>query len=120
MGDFGLSGRYGSPMIAGGSITRDQAIASKPSIWRPADAKGKTRVNLPAEAPRYPETRHTMPRVHHNINHIAVTDRPGKDTYDPVLLGGKSVIDHYPYAAATEKECMADPIGEMAAMRAGH
>ena len=76
------------------------------------------RVHLPADAPRYPETRHTLPKTHHNINHIDITDRPGKDTYDPVLLGGKSVTDHYPYAAATEKECMADPVGEMAAMRA--
>tara|TARA_B100000787_G_scaffold137605_1_gene106454 strand:+ start:198 stop:563 length:366 start_codon:yes stop_codon:yes gene_type:complete len=109
-----------SPYIAGGHTVTGQALAHRPSIFRDPNAKGKARVILPKEAPRYPETRHTLPKKHHNINHIDITDRPGKDHYDPVLLGGKSVIDHYPYAAATEKECMADPIGELEAMRAGH
>ena len=109
-----------SPYIAGGQTVTHQALAQQPSIWRPADAKGKARVNLPKEMPRYPETKHTRPKIHHNTNHDDITDRPGIDHYDPVLLGGKSVIDHYPYAASTEKEIMADPLGELEAMRASH
>lgn len=109
-----------SPYIAGGHTVTEQALARQPSIFRDPNAKGKARVILPKEAPRYPESRHTLPKKHHNINHIPITDRPGKAHYDPVLLGGKSVIDHYPYAAAAEKECMSDPLGELAAMRAGH
>ena len=109
-----------SPYIAGGLRPTDQSLARQPSIFRDPNALGKARVILPKEAPRYPETRHTLPKKHHNINHIKITERPGKAHYDPVLLGGKSVIDHYPYAAAAEKEGMADPIGELEAMRAGH
>ena len=79
--------------------------------------------------------------MHHNITHYMVTERPGKEVYDPVLLGGKSVrcarttplsrgacvsvrpgmpqlIDHYPYAGCTTKEVVADPLGEIASMQA--
>ena len=30
-------------------------------------------------------------KVVHNITSFPVTDRPGTESYDPVLLGGKSV-----------------------------
>ena len=48
------SGR--SPYIAGGEVRAPPA----PSIWRPADAQGKPRVNLPTENGKFPETKHTM------------------------------------------------------------
>ena len=109
-----------SPCIAGGLNVTQQAISLRPSIFRDPDAKGKARVIMPKENASYPDSRHTLPKRHHNINHIPLSERPGKEHYDPVLLGGKSVIDHYPYAAATSKECYGDPIGELVAMRAGH
>ena len=109
-----------APCIAGGLNVTQQAIALRPSIFRDPDAKGKARVIMPKENASYPDSRHTLPKRHHNINHIPLSERPGKGHYDPVLLGGKSVIDHYPYAAATSKECYGDPVGELAAMRAGH
>ena len=60
VGEFGLSGR--SPMIqAGGLNMKEETAKSKPSIWRPPDHEGKPRVHLPAEAARYPETKHTLP-----------------------------------------------------------
>ena len=60
IGEFGLSGR--SPMIqAGGLNMKEETAKSKPSIWRPPDHQGKPRVHLPAEAARYPETKHTLP-----------------------------------------------------------
>ena len=97
------------------------------------------RVNLPPENPKYPETKHTLKcaalcspftsllcmfvfsphftffslsrrTVIHNINQYQVTDRPGTESYDPVLLGGKSLVDHYPYAAITPKECLVNPL----------
>ena len=109
-----------APCIAGGLNVTQQAIALRPSIFRDPNAKGKARVIMPKENASYPDSRHTLPKRHHNINHIPLSERPGKGHYDPVLLGGKSVIDHYPYAAATSKECYGDPIGELVAMRAGH
>ena len=109
-----------APCIAGGLNVTQQAIALRPSIFRDPNAKGKARVIMPKENASYPDSRHTLPKRHHNINHIPLSERPGKGHYDPVLLGGKSVIDHYPYAAATSKECYGDPVGELAAMRAGH
>ena len=32
----------------------------------------------------------------HNITSFSVTDRPGTESYDPVLLGGKSVRGRLP------------------------
>ena len=46
----------------------------------------------------------------HNITSFPVTERPGKESYDPVLLGGKSLVDHYPYAAITAKEVLVNPL----------
>ena len=39
-----------------------------------------------------------------------MTERPGTESYDPVLTGGKSLVDHYPYAAITPKEVLVNPI----------
>ena len=50
-----------------------------------------------------------MKKVVHNITAFSVTDRPGTESYDPVLLGGHSLVDHYPYAAITPKEVLVNP-----------
>ena len=47
----------------------------------------------------------------HNITSFPVTERPGTESYDPVLLGGKSLVDHYPYSAVTHKEVLVNPYG---------
>lgn len=106
----------GAPMICGGESMRELSKKDPPSIWRRPDAVGQPRVHLPAEAPKYPESKHTMTKTHHNVTHYPITERPGTEIYDPVLLGGKSLIDHYPYASATDKEVACDPIAEMATM----
>jgi len=49
-------------------------------------------------------------KVVHNITSFPVSERPGKESYDPVLLGGKSLVDHYPYAAITAKEVLVNPL----------
>ena len=49
-----------SPMIAGGVSVREKVQASQPSIFRDPAAQGTARVRLPAEAPKYPESKHTM------------------------------------------------------------
>ena len=95
-------GEYITPMIAGGSVTKtgsSMSVFGAPSIFRPAGHEGKPRVmsSLPAENPTYPETKHTLKKTVHNITAYPMTDRPGTDTYDPVLAGGKSLCDHYPY-----------------------
>ena len=46
----------------------------------------------------------------HNITSFPVSERPGTESYDPVLLGGKSLVDHYPYAAITAKEVLVNPL----------
>ena len=48
-------------------------------------------------------------KVVHNITSFPVSERPGTESYDPVLLGGKSLVDHYPYAAITPKEVLVNP-----------
>ena len=48
-------------------------------------------------------------KVVHNINVYPMTDRPGTESYDPVLLGGKNLTDHYPYASVTVKEGNIEP-----------
>ena len=40
----------------------------------------------------------------HNITQFPVSDRPGSESKDTVLLGGKNLTDHYPYASVTRKE----------------
>jgi hypothetical protein len=49
-----------TPMRFGGTdvptIVNDRQV----SIFRPADSVGVPRVNLPAENPKYPETKHTL------------------------------------------------------------
>ena len=45
----------------------------------------------------------------HNITSYPVTERPGTESYDPVLLGGKSLVDHYPYASISAKEVLVKP-----------
>ena len=99
-------GEYITPMIAGGAVTKtgsSMSVFGAPSIFRPAGHEGKPRVmsSLPAENPTYPETKHTLKKTVHNITAYPMTDRPGTDTYDPVLAGGKSLCDHYPYTNAT-------------------
>ena len=103
-------GEYITPMIAGGAVTKtgsSMSVFGAPSIFRPAGHEGKPRVmsSLPAENPTYPETKHTLKKTVHNITAYPMTDRPGTDTYDPVLAGGKSLCDHYPYTNATSNPC---------------
>ena len=45
----------------------------------------------------------------HNITQFPVTDRPGSESKDTVLQGGKNLTDHYPYASVTVKEGNVDP-----------
>ena len=103
-------GEYITPMIAGGAVTKtgsSMSVFGAPSIFRPAGHEGKPRVmsSLPAENPTYPETKHTLKKTVHNITAYPMTDRPGTDTYDPVLAGGKSLCDHYPYTNASPNPC---------------
>ena len=103
-------GEYITPMIAGGAVTKtgsSMSVFGAPSIFRPAGHEGKPRVmsSLPAENPTYPETKHTLKKTVHNITAYPMTDRPGTDTYDPVLAGGKSLCDHYPYTNAPLNPC---------------
>ena len=124
-----------SPMVhCGGKTVPEQVKAARTSIFRPVDSNYAPRVNLPPENPKYPETKHTLKcvrgagreyaracrvptplcaRCHrktvHNITSYPVTERPGTESYDPVLAGGKSVVDHYPYASIVCKEALHHP-----------
>ena len=56
------------------------------------------------------QTHARLRKVVHNITSFPVSERPGTESYDPVLLGGKSLVDHYPYAAITAKEVLVNPL----------
>ena len=45
----------------------------------------------------------------HNIANYALTERPGKEDCDPVMVSGKSLIDHYPYADVTDAPTTINP-----------
>ena len=101
-----------SPMIQGGVSVTD--LKGTPSIWRRPDALGNPRVNLPGENPKYPETKHTMPKLLHNIGQFPMTDRPGTETYDPVLQSGRSVRRQ----PAATPAALAPPCAQLTAPRA--
>ena len=52
-----------TPMKFGDKTVPQIVVQTRPSIWRPADAEGVPKVNLPAENPKYPETKHTVKYV---------------------------------------------------------
>ena len=56
----------------------------------------------------------------HNITAYPVTERPGTESYDPVMMGGKSLVDHYPYATATPNVTSVDPWQTMKEMTSSH
>jgi len=99
-----------SPMVAGGVTIPETVAAEHPSIWKQSGNFGPPRVHLPKLNPKYPETKHTVKKVIHNISQYTVSDDPGTESYDPVLFGGKSLVDHYPYAAITPKETLVNPL----------
>lgn len=84
-------------------------VSSQSSIFRDPSCVGKPRLRLPTENPKYPETKHTRKKVLHNVTTQPVTDKAGAESYDPVLGGGKSVVDHYPYCAISAKEVLIQP-----------
>jgi hypothetical protein len=49
-----------TPMRFGGTSVPEMVVDKHTSIFRPADMDGTPRVNLPAENPKYPETKHTL------------------------------------------------------------
>jgi len=98
-----------TPMMFGGTDVPTRVTEMKPSIFRPKDAQGKPRVKMPTENPSYPDTKHTLKKTIHNIGVYPVTDRPGTESYDPVMLGGNSLVDHYPYASVVQKEVCVNP-----------
>ena len=105
-----------TPMRFGGTSVPEQVLLAQKSIFKPANHDGVPRVHLPKENPKYPETKHTVKQIIHNISAYPVTDRPGKESYDPWLGGGKSVVDHYPYTAITAKEVLFNPQEVLAEM----
>jgi len=100
-----------TPRKFGGQTVHDYVKTAQTSIFKDKELiVSNARVHLPAENPKYPETKHTMKKLVHNITSFSVTDRPGTESYDPVLLGGKSLVDHYPYASITNKEVLVNPL----------
>ena len=49
-----------TPMYFGGQSVPQLVSQRSVSIFRPPDAEGVPRVHLPAENPKYPETKHTV------------------------------------------------------------
>mmetsp|Transcript_45519 Transcript_45519/g.90847 ORF Transcript_45519/g.90847 Transcript_45519/m.90847 type:complete len:116 (-) Transcript_45519:394-741(-) len=100
-----------APMNIAGNTVPQQLKEAPPSIWLDTSmpSTGRARLSAATDMSKYPETKHTMKKVVHNITSYPVTERPGTESYDPVLLGGKSLVDHYPYAAVTPKEVLVDP-----------
>ncbi|KOO29397.1 hypothetical protein Ctob_009801 [Chrysochromulina tobinii] len=111
-------GKKGTPLIYAGTkltdvLTTEKSLVSttRVSIWLDPNAPptGRARLDAPKMTPKFPETKHTVKRVVHNIGQFPVADRVGKESYDPVLGNGNSVVDHYPYAACTDKEGLMNP-----------
>mmetsp|Transcript_10124 Transcript_10124/g.26214 ORF Transcript_10124/g.26214 Transcript_10124/m.26214 type:complete len:132 (+) Transcript_10124:132-527(+) len=114
-------GKKATAMNIGGSWLPDQIKANPPSIWLDPNAppSGRARIEPPSLLPKFPETKHTVKNVIHNIGQYPVVDRPGTESYDPVLLGGNSLVDHYPYAASTGNVNNANPHKILADIKAG-
>ena len=98
-----------------------QLKENPPSIFKSADAPPSPRFTPSKEQPRYPDTKHTLTcalsrcalpelaphcrcephctplcrQVVHNIAQYPVTPAVGKETYNPVLMGGHSVRRRY-------------------------
>ena len=53
-----------TPMKFGGTTVPQMGQQQQVSIFRPMSHEGVPRVNLPAENPKYPETKHTLKYVH--------------------------------------------------------
>jgi hypothetical protein len=81
-------GKKGTPLIYAGTkltdvLTTEKSLVSttRVSIW----------LDAPKMTPKFPETKHTVKRVVHNIGQFPVADRVGQESYDPVLGNGNSV-----------------------------
>ena len=72
-----------TPMRFGGTSVPEMVVEKQASIFRPVDMDGTPRVNLPAENPKYPETKHTLkcvkiPRCHRlkPLAHVLLNSLP--------------------------------------------
>jgi hypothetical protein len=93
-------GKKGTPLIYAGTkltdvLTTEKSLVSttRVSIWLDPNAPptGRARLDAPKMTPKFPETKHTVKRVVHNIGQFPVADRVGQESYDPVLGNGNSV-----------------------------
>ena len=93
-------GKKGTPLIYAGTkltdvLTTENSLVSttRVSIWLDPNAPptGRARLDAPKMTPKFPETKHTVKRVVHNIGQFPVVERVGRESYDPVLGNGNSV-----------------------------
>lgn len=90
-------GKKATPMMSGGVWLPDELKERKMSIWLDPTAPltGRARLDSMRETPKFPDTKHTVKCVVHNITAYPVTERVGKSSYDPVQGSGKSVRCHH-------------------------
>merc|ERR1712039_920689 len=80
-------------MIAGGvSFPEQKGGGNAPSIFKDPNTYNPSRIHtFVPENPPFPEGKLTQMKTVHNISHLPVAERPGKEEYEPVLGNGKSV-----------------------------
>ena len=85
-----------TPMSFAGITVPQKIKHEKPAIWLDPTlpSTGRARIQTHAENPKYPETKFTMKNVIHNQGQFPVTERVGKESYDPVSGNGQSVRRH--------------------------